>query len=429
MYKKLFSLFFIFLSIASWSQTEDKQRQLEERKAQIQKEIREVQQLLQSEKKKEKSVLVQISQQTTKIKLSEKLINTTQKQTRLLTDDIYLKQLEINKLGRELTVLKEDYAKMIVKSYKSRSEQSRIMFVLSSENFLQAYKRVQYMKQYASFRKMQGVEIKNKSLQLQDATTVLESKKKVKQKLLVESEKEKKALEEDKSEQEKLMKVIQKDKKKLAGDIKKKQEESRAIDRQIQRLIREAIAEANRKAREAAAALAARNKAAGKKVEKAEPATTAAAESTTKFYLTPEGKALADNFRANKGRLPWPVEKGFVSLGFGDQPHPIHKSLIVHNSGVEISTEPGTNARAVFGGEVLQVQVISANNRAVFIQHGDYVTVYLNLSKVFVGKGDKVSIKQSIGEIHTNSSGRAVLKFLISQNTTTLNPQSWLANM
>lgn len=428
MYKTRFSILLLLLSVISWSQTEDKQRQLEERKAQIQKEIREVQKLLQTEKKKEKSVLVQISQQSTKIKLSEKLINTTQKQTRLLTDDIYLKQLEINKLGRELTVLKEDYAKMIVKSYKSRSEQSRIMFVLSSENFLQAYKRIQYMKQYASFRKMQGVEIKNKTLQLQNATVVLETKKKVKEKLIVESEKEKRELEEDKKEQEKLMKVIQKDQKKLAGDIKKKQEESKAIDRQIQRLIREAIAEANRKAREAAAALAARNKAAGKKVEKVE-ATPAAAESTTKFYLTPEGKALADNFRANKGRLPWPVEKGFVSLGFGDQPHPIHKSLIVHNSGVEISTEPGTNARAVFGGEVLQVQVISANNKAVFIQHGDYVTVYLNLSKVFVGKGDKVSIKQSIGEIHTNSSGRAVLKFLISQNTTTLNPQSWLANM
>ncbi len=428
MYKTRFSILLLLLSVISWSQTEDKQRQLEERKAQIQKEIREVQKLLQTEKKKEKSVLVQISQQNTKIKLSEKLINTTQKQTRLLTDDIYLKQLEINKLGRELTVLKEDYSKMIVKSYKSRSEQSRIMFVLSSENFLQAYKRIQYMKQYASFRKMQGVEIKNKTQQLQGATVVLETKKKAKEKLIVESEKEKHELEEDKKEQEKLMKVIQKDQKKLAGDIRKKQEESKAIDRQIQRLIREAIAEANRKAREAAAALAARNKAAGKKVEKAE-ATPAAAESTTKFYLTPEGKALADNFRANKGRLPWPVEKGFVSLGFGDQPHPIHKSLIVHNSGVEISTEPGTNARAVFGGEVLQVQVISANNRAVFIQHGDYVTVYLNLSKVFVGKGDKVSIKQSIGEIHTNSSGRAVLKFLISQNTTTLNPQSWLANM
>lgn len=428
MYKTRFSILLLLLTVMGWSQTDDKQRQLEERKAQIQKEIKEVQKLLQTEKKKEKSVLVQISQQNTKIKLSEKLINTTQKQTRLLTDDIYLKQLEINKLGRELTVLKEDYAKMIVKSYKSRSEQSRIMFVLSSENFLQAYKRIQYMKQYASFRKMQGVEIKNKTSQLQNATTVLETKKKVKEKLLVESEKEKHELEEDKKEQEKLMKVIQKDQKKLAADIKKKQEESRAIDRQIQRLIREAIAEANRKAREAAAALAARNKAAGKKVEKAETP-PAAAESTTKFYLTPEGKALADNFRANKGRLPWPVEKGFVSLGFGDQPHPIHKSLIVHNSGVEISTEPGTNARAVFGGEVIQVQVISANNRAVFIQHGDYVTVYLNLSKVFVGKGDKVSIKQSIGEIHTNSSGRAVLKFLISQNTTTLNPQSWLANM
>ena len=142
--------------------------------------------------------------------------------------------------------------------------------------------------------------------------------------------------------------------------------------------------------------------------------------------LTAEGKVESDNFKANRGKLPWPVVDGYISLRHGDQPHPIHANVTVHNSGVEISTKPGSSARAVFGGEVLQVQVISANNKAVYIQHGDFITVYLNLTSVNVSKGQKVSIKQNIGTIHTDSSGRAVIKFLVLQNTTTLNPEQWL---
>ncbi|MCG2610326.1 peptidoglycan DD-metalloendopeptidase family protein [Flavobacterium sp. SM15] len=405
-------LFFCTATVALAQNGDDKQRQLEERKAQIQKEIREMQQLLQAEKKKEKNILGQISQQNAKIRLSERLINTTSKQKRLLSDDIYLKQLEINKLKRELDELKKDYSNMIVKSYKSRSEQSRIMFVLSSQNFLQAYKRMQYMKQYASFRKMQGDEIKIKSGQLVTATGKLEVKKKEKEKVIAESEKEKKEYEKDKAEQQRLAKVVQKDKKKYAGEIKKMQAESRRIDAQIQRMIREAIAAANRQ-----------TKASGKTIAKT------SSDESARFVLTTEGKELADNFKASRGRLPWPVEKGFVSLGYGDQPHPAYPDLTVHNSGVEITTEPGSNARAVFNGTVLQVQVISANNKAVYVQHGDYITVYLNLSSVNVGKGDKVSAKQNLGRIHTNSSGKAVMKFLVLQNTTTLNPQSWINNM
>lgn len=412
MRKLVLSIFFFCLAAVAWSQpNDDKQRQLEERKAQLQKEIQEVQVRLQEEKKKERNILGQIAQQNKKISLSQKLINTTTKQKRLLSDDIYLKQLEINKLNRELKDLKTDYSNMIVKSYKSRSEQSRVMFVLSSQNFLQAYKRMQYMKQYASFRKMQGDEIKVKTNQLSVATTVLEEKKKLKEKVLIESEKEKREYEKDKAEQQRLAKIVQKDKKKYTAEIKKMQAESRKIDAQIRKMIREAIAAANKK-----------TNASGKTIVKS-------ADDPAKFVLTTEGKELADNFKASRGRLPWPVVKGYVSLGYGEQPHPSYPDLTVHNSGVEITTESGSNARAVFAGEVLQVQVINANNKAVYIQHGDYITVYLNLSNVAVGKGDKVTAKQSIGRIHTNSSGKSVMKFLVLQNTTTLNPQSWISNM
>ena len=415
--KFLLSLIFICVTSLLWSQ-DSQQEKLEARKAQIQKEIRENEELLQSVKKKEKSAVTVISIQGNKIKLKEKLINTTERQKKLLSNDMYINQMQINKLKRELAVLKEDYGIMIVKSYKSRSEQSRAMFILSSENFLQAYKRAQYMKQYTSYRKMQGEEIKSKSNQLIVYNEKLNVQKIAKQKLIAENEKERLSLLKEKQIQQKLVDSIKKDKKKITAEIKKKQQEARAIDRQIDRLIREAIAEANRKA----AAVNA----------KANPTATVskAAVTSSKIILTAESKILADNFRANRGKLPWPVEKGFVSLRYGDQPHPQFSSLMIHNSGVEITTDQGSTARAVFGGEVTSVIVLSPVNKAVMIQHGDYFTVYQNLSSVFVSKGDKVSIKQSLGKIRTSGeTGKTVLKFTISQNTTYNNPSSWLFNM
>lgn len=433
--KFLLSLILICMTSLLWSQ-ESQQEKLEQRKAQIQQEIRDNEKLLQSVKKKEKSAVSVVIVQANKIKLKEKLINTTEKQAKLLSNDIYINQLKINKLNRELVVLKEDYAEMIVKSYKSRSEQSRAMFILSSNSFLQAYKRAQYMKQYTGYRKMQGDEIKSKSDQLTEYNEKLGVQKSAKQKLIVENEKERLALLKVKQEQDKLVKSIKKDKNKIAADIKKKQQEAKAIDRQIDRIIREAIAEANRKAALEKAMRKAETEAkAGDTKEEIKTrakaiVSSAPAVSSSKIVLTPEEKILADNFKSNRGKLPWPVEKGFVSLSYGDQQHPQFPSLRVHNSGVEITTESGSNARAVFAGEVTSVMVLSPVNKAVMIQHGDYFTVYQNLSSVNVSKGDKVSIKQNIGKIRTNGeTGRTVLKFTISQNTTYNNPAIWINNM
>ncbi|MFE3868338.1 murein hydrolase activator EnvC family protein [Flavobacterium sp. LS2P90] len=413
--KFLLSLIFICTTSLMWSQ-ESQQEKLEARKAQIQKEIRENEKLLQSVKKKEKSAINIIVIQSNKIKLKERLINTTEKQTKLLGNDMYVNQVKINKLKKELEILKADYAQMIVKSYKSRSEESRAMFLLSSENFLQAYKRAQYMKQYTNYRKMQGEEISSKSNQLLDYNGKLNVQKTAKQKLIAEKEKERLSLEKEKKEQERLVSTIKKDKNKLQAEIRKKQQESRSIDKQINRIVREAIAAANRKAALERA--------------KANPSAPVSkvAVSSSKIELTPESKLIADNFKANRGRLPYPVEKGFISLGYGDQPHPVFTTLTIHNSGVEITTEQGSNARAVFGGEVTSVIVLSPLNRAVMIQHGDFFTVYQNLSSVSVSKGDKVSIKQSLGRVRTNNeTGKTVIKFLILQNTTYNNPQSWLS--
>ena len=436
--KYFLSLLFVCLTSVMWSQTQ--QEKLEQRKAQIQKEIRENEKMLQNVKSKEKSAMNVFLIQKNKIRLKENLINTTEKQKRLLADDMYRNQLQINKLNRELKVLKEDYAKKIVNSYKSRSEQSRAMFILSSENFLQAYKRAQYLKQYTSFRKSQGEEINVKSKELVVYNEKLNLQKIEKQKLIAENEKERQSLLKEKQEQEKLVNSIKKDKNRIVSEIRKKQRESKTIDAQINRLIREAIAEANRKAaaeRAKAAALAAAekskssssSKSSAKEVKEVKETVSRTAVSSSRIELTPEDKLIADNFRANRGKLPWPVEKGFISLGYGDQPHPIYNTLVVHNSGVVITTNEGANARAVFGGEVASVMVLSPVNKAVMIQHGDYFTIYQNLSSVAVSKGDKVSIKQNLGRIRTSGdTGKTEIKFLLLQNTTYNNPQSWLAN-
>lgn len=409
MKKKLFTFFLLLLTVISWAQS-DKQKQLEEQKARILKEKKALENLLQQEKNKERSVITEISDKNAKIRLSQQLINTTQKQANLLADDIYNNQLKINKLNRELKVLKEDYAEMLVKSYKSRSEQSRIMFILSSENFLQAYQRMQLMKQYASFRKIQGDEIKTKKQELEDLNTELNGQKKEKEQLLAENQKQKQELEKEKQEQEKLMKLIKRDQKKYLADIKKKQQQTKEIDRQIEKLLKEAIAAANRKTAAASG-------------------TKTTAASSTKIVLTKEGQIVSNNFKANKGKLNWPVEKGYISLGFGEQRSPIDRSIIINNTGIEITTETGASARAVFPGEVTQVQLIPGGQKAVYVQHGDFFTIYYNLTSVNVKTGDKVSLKQEIGKLHTNPvTGKTTIKFLIAQNATMLDPRAWLIN-
>ncbi|MEO8515185.1 MAG: peptidoglycan DD-metalloendopeptidase family protein [Flavobacterium sp.] len=404
MLKKIIFAILLLSVTMGYAQEEERQRKLEAEKERLQEEIRQQEKLLQSQKKKEKSVVKVVVQQTTKINLQQKLINTTSKQAKVLGNSMYINQVKVNQLKKDLVILKEDYAEMIVKSYKSRSEQSKAMFLLSSENFLQAYKRAQYMKQYSNFRRMQGEEIKSKTADLEQFNNKLSIQKQEKVKLIAEGEKEKQELEKAKQEQQVLLNSIKKDKGKIIADIKKKQKEAKAIERQIERLIREAIAAANKK--------------------------VGNTTNTTTFVLTPEAKELANDFKSNHGRLPWPVEKGLLTKRFGKQPSPLEPSIIIESSGIEISSERGAKARSVFTGEVSDVQMASNGTATIMVRHGDYTTTYSNIGKIFVRKGDKVTTKQSLGEVFYNPiTGKAVLKFLIFQNTTKLNPQSWIMNM
>jgi len=400
--KYIFLFSALFLSVGISAQ-DSKRDNLEARKNQIKKEIVYLDGLLKTTKKAERNLLVEVKDLTDKIKKREELITVISHESSELGNEIYTNQLEINKNQRNLEALKKDYAQMIFKSYKSKSQNSRIMFLLSSENFYQGYKRFQYMKQYSSFRKNQAEEIQRKTIEIQALTDTLISKKKQKQDLLTEQQQERIVIQKEKKEQERLLSQVKEKENKYKRQITQFQREERKIDAQIDKIIRDAIAASNKN--------------------------TSKPTSTT-FTLTAEAKELATKFTSNKGQLPWPVEKGFVSTYYGKQPHPVVKTTTIQSNGVRITTDSGSKARAVFEGTVLSVQVMGGNLKAVLIQHGDYISVYKNLENVFVNTGQKVKTKQEIGTIFTDKiTGKTILGFVLSRNVTTEDPAYWIYKM
>ena len=402
-YKIVFILGFLLSTGLGFSQS-DKQKQLESRRQELRREIQKINELRSENKSKAKSELSLIEDFNYKISVLSNLIKVTNQQANLLTREISSNQNKISSLRDELKQLKEDYAAMIVKSYKSKNQQSRIMFLLSSNDFKQAYKRLQYIKQYSDHQKKQGEIIKIKTIELQDSNASLLKQQEDKKKLITENRGVQNTLEKARKQHQTVMVSIKKNLSRYASQIKKKQREANRIDREIDRIIKAAIAKSNKKAGKIA--------------------------SSKTFALTSEEKVLASNFISNKGKLPWPVEKGFVRLGYGSQPHPIDRSLIIKSNGVRIATEKGAKARAVFDGEVSEILKMKNVNPIVMIRHGNYLTLYRNLSQVYVKKGDKVRTKQVIGEVFTNpSNGETILSFTLSKGTATENPASWIYKM
>lgn len=390
------------LSTYSLIAQSDKQKKLEAQRQQILKEIDQFKAFLLGKKKEEKSEITLIEDLNYKVNARKNLINITNKQANLLTREINTNQKEITSLRAQLQELKEDYAAMIVKSYKSKSEQSKVMFLLSSSNFKQAYKRLQYIKQYTNYQKEQGESIKAKTKELQALNIQLSKQKENKQKLIEENRVAKRQLEKELKEREVLMASIKADMSKFSAQIKKKRQEADRIDREINRLIREAIAVSNKKA--------------GKKT------------STGKFVLTPEDKIVGSSFEANKGKLGWPVERGVIKGKFGKRRSLTDNSVTQNYKSIQIATNPNAEVKAVFGGEVSQILVVKNGNPAVLIRHGNYLTIYMNLSKVYVKKGDKISKGEVIGQVFTSKiRGETLLGFRINKNNQVLNPEYWLA--
>ena len=384
-------------------QTSKKQKELEAQRIRLKKEIKQINTILFKNSKTRKNALTEVEDLQVKLNVRSELIKVTNQQANLLTSKIRINEKNISVQRKELEDLKSEYANLIRKSYESKSLQNRLMFLFSSENFLQAYKRLRYLKQYVRYRRKQGKAISEKTKLLQQLNQMLSNEKADKILLIEENRIVQKEIEKEKKEQNTLIKNLERKQKKLASQISKKEKQQRAIDREINRLIREAIAASNSRA--------------GKKGKKT-------------FQLTPEAKLLADNFISNKGRLPWPLEKGIVVQGFGRQRHPVVKTTIIQSNGVVIATEPLAQVRAVFEGEVMSVIVIKGSNPSVLIRHGNFITLYTNLAKLYVKKGEKVNAKQAIGEVFTNQqTGKTQLQFGIFNNVKALNPKDWVYQM
>ena len=404
--KRLFflCLFITISSNQSFSQIKnDEQKILEAQRLKLKKEIKQINNLLFSNTKIRKIALNEVENIETRLNVRLELIKVTNQQANLLTRRININQRNIENQRKELDELKKEYAKMIQKSYASKSLQNRLMFLFSSENFLQAYRRIQYLKQYARYRRKQGLQISEKTKLLQNLNQVLIEENEMKTKLINDNREIRKKLIQEQKKQQELINTLRLKQNTLRIQIEKKQKQRQRIDKEINRLIREAIAESNR---------------------------ISGRKSREIFQLTPEAKLIAENFQENKGRLPWPLEKGVVTQGFGRQRHPVVKTTIIQSNGVTISTEPFAKVRAVFEGEVMSVIIIKGSNPSVLIRHGSYITLYTNLSKLYVKKGEKVSSKQIIGEVFTNQqTGRTQLQFGIFNNIKALNPKDWVYQM
>ena len=408
-YILVFSVLF-FGNFSALAQPGNKQQQLEQQRESILNDIKKINTLLFKTRGVKKTVLSEVEDINQRIKAQQNLIRVTNQQANLLTRKINENLTQISLLRNELQQLKEDYAAMVQKSYKSKSQQSRVLFLLSSEDFLQAYKRVQYMKQYANHRKKQGESIKTKTALLQQLNLDLIDQRKEKDLLISENTAAKAKLKKEKELQQTLITSLKKEESTFTKQIRAKQQKANKINGQIKKLIRDAIAAANKKARE--------NKS----------KTTIA--SATKFALTPEAAAIAKDFKNNKSKLIWPVKQGLVINKYGTRQHPQFPNVTQTFHGVEIATNANAQARAVFNGEILQIQQLKNANKAVMIQHGDYITIYYNLATISVKKGDKVSTKDPIGKVFTHPvTKQTVIKFMVYRNDTEMNPADWVYKM
>ncbi len=380
----------------------NEQKALEAKRARLQKEIQDINRLLFAEKKERGDVLDQMQALDQKITVRQQLISVTNQQSNLLNRQINTNVRNIAKLKKDIGILKDEYAVLIQKSYQNKSQKNRIVFLLSSESFAQAFKRVQYMKQYTAYRKEQGEALVVKTAELTQLNVDLVKQRKTKDKLVAENKRAKSQMMKEMKVQKELLASIRENESKYTASINKKKKEARKIDQKIEEMIKSAIAASNKKT--------------GKK-----------GTSSSKFILTPEAKKIANSFSANKGNLIWPVEKGVKSQGFGVYSDAIYPGIKHQSNGVIIVTEEGSKARAVFKGEVIAILAVPGGNKGVQIKHGNYISTYYNLSALYVKKGDKVAAKDPLGEIYTNRlNGKTQLKFYLYKDTSRLNPEEWI---
>jgi len=383
---------------------------LRKKKQKTNEEIQYTTKLLEEAKKNQTKTLNKYKILNKQIELRTNLITGINSEVGVLVDFIDQNAWLVSSLNSDLEQLKNEYAKMIVFAQKNQTNYSKLLFVLSSNSFNQAYKRIMYLRQYTEYRKRQADLIQWIRDLIQVKVSRLQTQRAEKETLLQSKKQEADKLNKEKKQQGQYLTTLQKKQKEFEKKLKEQQQIEAQLSNEIQKIIEEEV----RKARE--------------REKEKEKQTGVKSSTTAKYEMTPEEKLASGQFEQNKRRLPWPVERGVITDHFGVHEHPVLKNIQVKNNGVDISTAQGVKARAVFAGEVSRVFMVTGGNMAVIIRHGKYLTVYSNLVNVQVKSGDKVSIKQTIGTIGTDGDDeKTVLKFQIWKENEKLNPEDWIA--
>jgi septal ring factor EnvC (AmiA/AmiB activator) len=406
--KRFWSFLVVLLTVCNFSFAQQKtqqQRNLEKRKEEIATEIAQMERLLQQQVRLKGSAIDQIQLLDNKRYALESLIELTANEVQLLQRQIAESNNRIDDLKDQIEVIKQDYQKVIVNSYKRKVEKNKWLFLLAADSFKDARRRWNYLLQYASYRTTQADRLVRKQEELQQISARLDDQLKQKEKKVEENRRQQRVLITDREKQELLIANARKQERAYRRELADRDKERKRIDSEIDRLIREAIEKANRE-----------------RLAKAKKANRKGG-----FVLTPEAEALAKSFEGNRGRHIWPVEKGIKSIGYGTYADKLYPALKHFNNGVTIATESGSKARAIYDGEVMNVMISRQGIKGVYVRHGDYITMYYNLQDVSVKEGDKVVAKQSLGTLHTDKvSGQTLLKFYLYKNTTRLNPEEWV---
>ncbi len=401
--------YILLLLIASFSslnaQVAKERSKLESLKKLTLELIDETSRMLTSTKKTAGQYLRDLNILNTEISERQKLISTINNEIRLIDTERAQLTREIKELQAELVIKREKYAEAMRSLYSKKGNAEEIIFILSADNLTQSYRRMRYLHEYSTWRKKQAMTIIEKQKELEHKQSLLVIRKNEQTALLAERQNEANVLTEKQTKQKGLVSNLNKKQKELQAELSKQQAQARSFDQQIQKLIEEEARLAAKKSN-----------------------TTTASKGG--YAMTEKEYKLSGTFEKNKGKLPFPVDGSYVIVGrFGTQKHAQLKYVVTQSNGIDLQTKPGTNARAVFEGVVSKVFIVPGYNSSVIIRHGNYLTVYSNLSEVNVKAGDRVKTAQSIGKIFTDKANGNMtqMQFQIWKEMTKLNPEPWLA--
>ena len=409
-------LFLFCLNVNLFAQSKS---ELERKKQQLNSEIAATTKILKETQRNKAATLSQLKTLNRQIQIREQLIGTINSEINFIDKQTNQNTQTIRLLEGQLTKLKKEYAGMVLFAFRNQSSYNKLMFVFAAKDFNQAYKRLKYLQQFSDYREKQAFYIEQTQGQLSTKVTELKTKKQQKSGLLTEEQKEKKTLGLEKEDKTKIAVVLQSKEQQLKKDLKEKQAAQARLNRAIEDIIRREIDLARKKAEADA-----RAKAGTKPGVKTE---TKPISASSALNLTPEAAKLSADFASNMGKLPWPVEKGTITEGFGQHPHPILKGITTQNNGVDIKTNVNATVRALFAGEVTGIITIPGGQIAILVRHGEYVSVYSNLKSYSVKRGDKVTTKQAIGVAFTDTiEDQTEVHLEIWKGMTKLDPQNWL---